>query len=329
MRASDIKNSYTLSDVIRKYVDLKRDGNEFVGCCPFHGERTPSFRVQDARRSWHCFGCGEHGDVVDFVQKMEKCTLHDACEKITGTNFTATGIEKRELPPIVDIYADLISIPIKECDIPRANQWFSVWNPKSSPEHPNGRFTRYRPTLIHPYRNFDGELVGCTVRINMKDRKIVPMLRMIEKNKQRSWCHFPFEKPRSPYGVDQLKINETSTVLIVEGEKCVDTARLVIGSPCITWAGGTNAVKFTDWSALKNRNVLLWADADSQGREAMLEVFDSAISAGASKIKLLNEDISKPKGWDIADAVDIDKMSRADILAWMTAQMPSKFYGGE
>jgi hypothetical protein len=61
----------------------------------------------------------------------------------------------------------------------------------------------------------------------------------------------------------------------------------------------------------------------------MLEVFDSAISAGASKIKLLNEDISKPKGWDIADAVDIDKMSRADILAWMTAQMPSKFYGGE
>jgi DNA primase len=57
----------TLSDYIRRTIKLERKGKEYLGLCPFHHEKTPSFSVNDDKQFYHCFGCGAHGDVIKFV----------------------------------------------------------------------------------------------------------------------------------------------------------------------------------------------------------------------------------------------------------------------
>jgi DNA primase len=66
-----IREQTDIVDVVGRHVGLKRSGKQFKGLCPFHDEKSPSFYVDPARRSYKCFGCGEWGDVFDFVQKVE------------------------------------------------------------------------------------------------------------------------------------------------------------------------------------------------------------------------------------------------------------------
>jgi DNA primase len=66
-----IREQTDIVDVVGRHVGLKRSGKQFKGLCPFHDEKSPSFYVDPARRSYKCFGCGEWGDVFTFVQKVE------------------------------------------------------------------------------------------------------------------------------------------------------------------------------------------------------------------------------------------------------------------
>jgi DNA primase len=66
-----IKEQADIVQIIGENVDLKRSGASFLGLCPFHGEKTPSFSVSPAKQFFHCFGCGESGDVFDFVMKYQ------------------------------------------------------------------------------------------------------------------------------------------------------------------------------------------------------------------------------------------------------------------
>lgn len=319
MNPQEIKQSYRVSEIVSKYVELRAKGREHWGCCPFHGEKTPSMVIQDDKRQWHCYGCGKHGDILDFVQLSHKCSLPEAAEIITG-NKDAIRYENN-LPPIVDPYAGFKGLAALDKELPRPNNWFKAWNPKPTDKFPDGRFVNYKPTLVHPYRQPDGELIGCTVRINMPDKKIVPMLRVIEKEGARVWCHLPFDKPRPLYGSETVNPDSIFPVLVVEGEKCADIARKNMGSVVVSWAGGTNAAKFSDWSPLRGRNVLIWPDADTEGLKAAEEISGLAKAAGAMEVKSLGWDQSKPKGWDIGDAVEKDNMPRADIIAWMRLRL--------
>ena len=64
-----VKDSADIVQVIGEYVELKRAGTRFSGLCPFHAEKTPSFSVNPQGQFFHCFGCGESGDVFSFVMK--------------------------------------------------------------------------------------------------------------------------------------------------------------------------------------------------------------------------------------------------------------------
>ncbi|HWT06637.1 MAG TPA: DNA primase [Xanthomonadales bacterium] len=67
-----------IGEVIGAYVSLRKRGNDLVGLCPFHGEKSPSFHVHPDRGFFKCFGCGAGGDVFSFVQKQENLTFPDA-----------------------------------------------------------------------------------------------------------------------------------------------------------------------------------------------------------------------------------------------------------
>src|SRR3989344_3173666 len=68
---AEVKSKLSITDVVAPYVKLRRAGRSMVGLCPFHKEKTPSFHVSPERGSYHCFGCGEGGDIFSFIEKAE------------------------------------------------------------------------------------------------------------------------------------------------------------------------------------------------------------------------------------------------------------------
>lgn len=73
-----IKEAYDIVEVVSNYVRLKKVGRNFVGICPFHSEKTPSFVVSPEKQIFKCFGCGEAGDVVNFYMKVNGLTFKEA-----------------------------------------------------------------------------------------------------------------------------------------------------------------------------------------------------------------------------------------------------------
>ena len=78
----EIKSRCNIVDVIGRVVTLKKAGSSYKGLCPFHNEKTPSFSVDEGRQSYKCFGCGEGGDVISFVQKYYNLDFMDAMEML-------------------------------------------------------------------------------------------------------------------------------------------------------------------------------------------------------------------------------------------------------
>jgi DNA primase len=80
----DLRSRIRLSDWIGREVRLERCGQEYIGLCPFHNERTPSFTVRDDRHFFYCFGCGAHGDVIDFIRRADGLGFRAAVAKLAG-----------------------------------------------------------------------------------------------------------------------------------------------------------------------------------------------------------------------------------------------------
>lgn len=74
----ELKLKTDVVDVVSSYVSLKKRGNTYVGLCPFHNEKTPSFTVYENTQSFYCFGCGAGGDSVSFMRKIENLDYIDA-----------------------------------------------------------------------------------------------------------------------------------------------------------------------------------------------------------------------------------------------------------
>lgn len=77
-KINEVRDATDIVDVISQYVSLKRRGKSFSGLCPFHQEKTPSFHVDPVKGFYHCFGCGEGGNVFSFIMKMDKITFPEA-----------------------------------------------------------------------------------------------------------------------------------------------------------------------------------------------------------------------------------------------------------
>ncbi len=80
--AAEVKSKLTVVDVVGETVQLKKAGTTLKGLCPFHGEKTPSFIVTPARETWHCFGCGEGGDIFSFVMRRDGVAFPEALRRL-------------------------------------------------------------------------------------------------------------------------------------------------------------------------------------------------------------------------------------------------------
>ncbi len=87
-----IKDSTDIVELVGRFLQLRRAGNAWKACCPFHNEKTPSFSVNPARQSFHCFGCGVGGDAVKFLMMFENLDYPTALRRIADMN----GIQVQE-----------------------------------------------------------------------------------------------------------------------------------------------------------------------------------------------------------------------------------------
>ena len=99
-----VKDSSDIVDVIAGYISLQKKGRYYWACCPFHGEKTPSFCVDKERQFFYCYGCHTGGDVFSFVQKIENSTFPEAVKTLAGranipvpeTHRTAADVRREE-----------------------------------------------------------------------------------------------------------------------------------------------------------------------------------------------------------------------------------------
>ncbi len=96
-KVREVAERISIVEVVSEYVQLRRSGGNFLGLCPFHGEKTPSFNVNPAREIFHCFGCGAGGNAFSFVMKMEGLSFPESVKLLARK--TGIEIEERQLAP--------------------------------------------------------------------------------------------------------------------------------------------------------------------------------------------------------------------------------------
>ena len=96
----DLRSRATLVDIVSRSVKLSKRGREYMGLCPFHKEKTPSFTVNEEKGFYHCFGCGEHGSIFDFIMQTKGLSFPEAVEQIAneaGIEILQDTSEEREI----------------------------------------------------------------------------------------------------------------------------------------------------------------------------------------------------------------------------------------
>jgi len=81
-KVNEIRQASDIVDVISEFVQLRKQGRNYVGLCPFHGENTPSFSVSSDKQVYHCFGCGAGGNVFSFLMEIEGLSFQEAAFKL-------------------------------------------------------------------------------------------------------------------------------------------------------------------------------------------------------------------------------------------------------
>ena len=111
-----LKEKVNIVEVAEGYLTLEKRGGSYWACCPFHHEKTPSFSINEAGQFYHCFGCGQSGDIIRFVSEMESCEFMDAVKMLadrakmevpdSGADSQKTAELKRKRDTILKILKD-------------------------------------------------------------------------------------------------------------------------------------------------------------------------------------------------------------------------------
>ncbi|WP_010173620.1 DNA primase [Bacillus coahuilensis] len=91
-KVNEIRQSVDIVDVISDYVQLKKQGRNYFGLCPFHGESTPSFSVSPDKQIFHCFGCGAGGNVLSFLMDIEGSSFTEALKSVADRSGIAVDV---------------------------------------------------------------------------------------------------------------------------------------------------------------------------------------------------------------------------------------------
>lgn len=113
-KLKEIQEASNIVDYIGQYVDLRKNGNDYSGLCPFHNEKTPSFHVSSTKQVFHCFGCGKSGNIFQFVSQYEQLSFPDAVKKVASYfNLSTDFVVENTNNPVTLHRQKLLSIQAK------------------------------------------------------------------------------------------------------------------------------------------------------------------------------------------------------------------------
>lgn len=170
------------------------------------------------------------------------------------------------------------------------------------------------PSKSWLYYDTEGDVLGLVHRFNLAGggKELLPMAWCRDQHGKEQWAWKSFKKPRPLYGLQKLAQRRDDVVVIVEGEKTVDAAQVLLQEYVfVTWPGGGKAIDYVNWEPLRNRHVIIWRDADAPGLKTQEKIIESLKNIVATlRTVELPEDL--PKGWDLADeqpeGMDIRKL---------------------
>ena len=131
----DLRRQADIVRVIQDYVSLKKKGANWMACCPFHQEKTPSFSVNPAKDIYYCFGCAKGGSVFNFVMEIERVTFPEAVRIVA---------EKANVPLPVMVEDQKFEARRKEADeVIELNSWaLEWWEAQLGQDHAEARAAR-------------------------------------------------------------------------------------------------------------------------------------------------------------------------------------------
>ena len=342
-----VKGQVNILDIARGYSDLKRNGAEHIGLCPVHDEDTPSFRVNEHKQSWHCFGCGNGGDVLELIQMAERVDFQTALAIAVGDREIDTGFRLggRVFAPTHKVVEEEKVILKSSLPIPKHAKHFKpgpvewdkapwVFNPRKN------KFSRWNELNdVYAYRSVDRQILGYVLRKEFdeelpdggtKRKKITPAVVWSEfvhdGEVKQGWALVKFGEDgnlKPLYGQEDL-VGNNMPVMAVEGEKAAKSGRLNLKQArTVTWPGGTNGVvdgrtgKFLiDIRPLGGKRVIYWPDADFGGFRAALDWGQHCLAQGVSQFFIVDPPMDVEKGWDLADAFK-EGWSEKDVIAYV------------
>ena len=92
----EMLKSQSIVSVIERYIPLRKNGTNFIACCPFHSEKSPSFVVSEVKGMYKCFGCGKGGDVISFIKEYEKIDFNEALQRLSELTNIALEYDKEQ-----------------------------------------------------------------------------------------------------------------------------------------------------------------------------------------------------------------------------------------
>lgn len=286
----EIKRNTDIVKVVERFVTLKKKGNEFEGCCPFHAEKTPSFKVNPKGQFYKCFGCGASGDVWDFLYALGKTTT-EAVQYLGGAiDFTAPPPKKHDKP---------------------TRTWTQVV-PVAPPSHDIMHYELGFPSKLYSYFTMDGKFHGyvCRFELPKNKKEFRQYIFMQSSDGKLEWRWSGFDKLRPLYNLHLLSQFPDKPVILVEGEKCADFITDNTDYIGTTWQNGVESVKYMNFEPLRNRVVYTWPDNDKVGYDAMTKIAD--LIGGVSGI--INNPPGAEEGWDCADFKAFDGKSLRDSV---------------
>lgn len=253
----------------------KQSDGSWMVLCPAHADKNPSLHITDA------------GEKI-LVNCMAGCSQSAVIEALKARNLWPSGIafkndsQPANLPPGV----------------------FKTWGKDK------------KPYVAHwTYYNTTGaEIIGYVVRYQSgenENKDVIPYFKEAEKphgclDPTPRFAPGAAPKPRPLYNLCGLYLKTHDIpVLIVEGEKVRDAAQRLVNQEyiCMTWPGGSKAANKADWTPLKDRDVIVWPDADEPGLKAAEDVKDLCRKVGARSVKIVNPPEGVKPGWDLADGL--------------------------
>jgi hypothetical protein len=269
-------------------VTWKSDGS-FTALCPAHDDTRNSLSVSE----------GEKGKILYHCHSG--CTFEEIVACINDIEPRSAKARKPK--------TKVVNNPLKPLRFVRSE--------KNGPNFE--RLCGGRPQHVHEYRDQQDRLTGYVVRF--KDKRFHQITPWQKANGRTVWRVKDFSHPRPLYGLEDLGASDDEPVLVVEGEKAADAARELFPSHVVlTWHGGANAARKSDWSSLMGCEVTIWPDADDPGLAAADDIARTLRSLGVKSVKIVDLPDILPKGWDLAD----DVPEGVDIEALLSAAKPSE-----